>query len=556
MITPFVRTATLAVLLSPLASAATLHVDAHLTTGLNDGSSWADAFQGSQGLQAALAAAVSSDEIWVADGIYTPTAGTNRAIGFALKNGVTLYGSFAGGEASPAERPLFGTSDSVLSGDLSGDDDGGSNAENSHHVITTTGTNATAIIDGFVVTAGNANLSGGNRDRGAGIICTGNVGPTVRRCRFIANNCTFGGAAGYVNSGGFPTFTDCTFEDGNGGSFGGAFDVAGGGPVRWERCLFVGNRAGRGGALEIFSTNGTVVNNCVFRDNLATSSTGGGGGLWIGSGGNTQVRNCTIVSNTSTNQNVAGLRNQSASNVTISNCIFWDNTGPGGTQTPSNQVNNAANVDHSLVMGGFGGTGGIGNVSGDPQFLNAAAGVYRISPASPAIDAGDSTMVPLGTTADFAGDSRLVDAPSVVDTGVGPAPVVDMGAFEFQAVSFLDLGIGGLAGTPGVPSLTMAGPLTGGSQVDVAVANALPSSTAYAVAGFGLLVSPLKGGILVPSVDVLVPLPTDGAGELAFSFSWPGGVPGGALTFFQFWVADPAGPFGFSATSGVQGTTP
>jgi hypothetical protein len=50
-----------------LASAGTLFVDANLATGANDGSSWVDAFQGSGGLQSALALAALGDEIWVAD---------------------------------------------------------------------------------------------------------------------------------------------------------------------------------------------------------------------------------------------------------------------------------------------------------------------------------------------------------------------------------------------------------------------------------------------------------------------------------------------------------
>ena len=37
--------------------AATLYVDANLTTGANNGTSWADAFQGRLGVKAAMAAA-------------------------------------------------------------------------------------------------------------------------------------------------------------------------------------------------------------------------------------------------------------------------------------------------------------------------------------------------------------------------------------------------------------------------------------------------------------------------------------------------------------------
>jgi hypothetical protein len=48
----------------------------------------------------ALAHAVSGDQIWVAMGTYTPTTGTNQSVSFLLKNGVAIYGGFAGGETA------------------------------------------------------------------------------------------------------------------------------------------------------------------------------------------------------------------------------------------------------------------------------------------------------------------------------------------------------------------------------------------------------------------------------------------------------------------------
>lgn len=285
-----------ALTLSTAALADTLYVDANLATGSNDGSSWSNAYQSADGLQVALAASTAGDAIFVAQGTYTPTSTGQRFATFILKSGVEVYGSFAGTEATPAERPPFGTAPSILSGDLAGDDASGLFSENSFHVLNGGGTDATAVLDGFTVTGGNSNGNTTNFNRGGGIICVSVASPTLRNCRFVANRATFGGGAAYVN-GTAPSFTDCAFEDNIGGGFGGAVDVAAGGAVSFERCSFSRNNAARAGALEIFATNGAVVANCVFEGNVATGPSGGGA-IWVGGGGSCALRNLTVVANT------------------------------------------------------------------------------------------------------------------------------------------------------------------------------------------------------------------------------------------------------------------
>ncbi|TAJ16773.1 MAG: hypothetical protein EPO68_10505 [Planctomycetota bacterium] len=428
------RTFVASLLLVAPALAGTRYVNANLATGANDGSSWADAYQGSAGLQTALAAAIAGDQIFAAQGRYVPTLTTTRTIAFALKNGVAIYGSFLGTETTPAERPPFGSAWSILDGDLLGDDATVGVADNSFHLVTTTGTNSTAILDGFQVRGGNANGGGTNQDRGGGILVVGAVSPAIRNCLFTNNRCTFGGAAGYINNGGAPTFTDCTFQNGNGGSFGGAFDVAAGGALRFDRCLFQNNTAARAGALEIFQSTGPIVSNCIFRANTATG-TGGGGGVWVGSNGNPQIRNCTIVGNIATNATgmVGGLRNQGAANATIANCVIYDNEGPGGAQASANQVTAAINVTYSIVEGGYAGTG---NSGADPQFANAGANDFRLLASSPGVDAGNSAAVPAFATLDFAGAARFQDVPGKLDKGAGSTPRVDIGAFETAPTAF------------------------------------------------------------------------------------------------------------------------
>jgi hypothetical protein len=65
---------------------------------------------------------------------------------------------------------------------------------------------------------------------------------------------------------------------------------------------------------------------------------------------------------------------------------------------------------------------------------------------------------------------------------------------------------------------------------------------------------PFKGGVLVPSPDVVVPLATGPAGTFALPFVWPAGIPGGLQLWFQTWIQDAAAVAGFAASNGPQAT--
>ena len=405
-------------LLSAAASAraGVLRVDASLASGANDGSSWADAFQGSNGLQSALAVAVAGDQIWVAQGTYKPTPTTSRTLSFNLKTGVEVYGGFAGGETSLDQRD-FVANPTILSGDLAGDDGANAFGENSHHVVRGNAATASAVLDGFTVRGGNANVSGSNNDRGGGFLMVGGSNATIRNCVVRENRCTFGGGAGYISGSG-PSWTDVSFEDNVGGNFGGAFDMASANGVSFLRCRFDGNSAARAGGLEIFSSTNISVTDCLFTGNAALTSSGGGG-IWV-SGSNPTIRGCTIYANTSVAPGAGGIQGTAGTNV--ANTIVW------GNQPATPQISSGA-VSYCCVQGGFAGTG---NVSSDPNFNDAPNGDFTLLSSSPCVDAGSSGLVPAASTIDLAGNPRKADDPGVADTGVGPVPVVDIGAFERQ----------------------------------------------------------------------------------------------------------------------------
>jgi hypothetical protein len=115
-----------------------------------------------------------------------------------------------------------------------------------------------------------------------------------------------------------------------------------------------------------------------------------------------------------------------------------------------------------------------------------------------------------------------------------------------------------LPGTHGSPLLLGEGPLVAGTDATLTLSNVLAESTAFLVIGFSRLDAPLFGGTLVPTPDLLIALPTGGTtgipATLALSDTFPKGVPHGTEFFFQCWVQDAGGPFGFAASNGLQAT--
>jgi hypothetical protein len=95
------------------------------------------------------------------------------------------------------------------------------------------------------------------------------------------------------------------------------------------------------------------------------------------------------------------------------------------------------------VQGGWTGPGNIdanpmlADPDGPDDVLGTTDDDLHLLPGSPGIDAGDNLSVPEEVTTDLEGNPRFVDDPDTDDTGYPPdgAPIVDLGAFEFQAVA-------------------------------------------------------------------------------------------------------------------------
>ena len=308
--------------------------------GTGDGTSWADAYND---LQDALAVAVADDQIWIAAGIYSPGGPGDRAATFQLKSGVEIYGGFTGTEVSLSERnPSKNLT--ALSGDLLGNDledirpedlwRESSRYENCYHVVTGSGADETAVLDGFVITGGNAN-GPGNTD-GGGMINIGSTNglvqanPTLFNCTFNGNSAS-GKGGGVYSSGGSPTFVNCNFR---GNHALGSADIPDGGGGMYnlnasptvEDCIFSRNTTGGRGAGMYNSGGSQTIIRCLFEENESFISPSddtrvGGGVLSLGS--NTVIRECVFTENVAANG--GGVFTGSGTNATLVNSLFFEN---------------------------------------------------------------------------------------------------------------------------------------------------------------------------------------------------------------------------------------
>ena len=114
-----------------------------------------------------------------------------------------------------------------------------------------------------------------------------------------------------------------------------------------------------------------------------------------------------------------------------------------------------------------------------------------------------------------------------------------------------DLGEG-LSGST-TPRLLGAGSLLSGSTATWAFHDGPPSSMTLWIFGFVQNSVPFKGGTLVPSVDVILPMLSDASGAWIHQLVVPAILPVGMSTYFQVIVADGGAPSGFALSNALRG---
>jgi C1A family cysteine protease len=421
-----------------------LHVDAS-ATGAETGASWEDAITNVRTATCYAQTLPDVTEIWVARGTYTP--GAYRTMSFEMRNGLTLRGGFAGTETSLEERDLSNPENrTILSGDLNGDDQPGfvNNADNSYHVVSAVGADATAVIDGFTIMGGNA--SDTSPDDCGGGMYNYSGSPTITNCVFLGN---------YAAEAGGAIRNECSPTE-----MGSSCPTIG-------NCVFSGNYAHQAGAISNLGTN------------LGPASP--------------ILSNCSFVGNSA--YTYGGMYTQTHGDPTVANCIFWGNSDIIG-QLETSQIYGNVTIDYSCVQGLTGDLGGTGNIDSPPSFVDAdgpddVSGTLddnlHLTGGWAGIDAGDNASVPADVTDDLDGSPRFADDPGMPDQGNPPGgePFVDMGAYEFQGTTCMgdldgdnDVDLGDLSALLANYGMTSGavyadGDLDGNGTVDLADLGAL-----------------------------------------------------------------------------------
>ncbi len=340
-----------------------LYVDGGAAGG-GDGSSWPDALVDLQdALDLAAAFPGNVDEIWVAAGAYTPDRGTlNWFISFQLVSDVAVYGGFVGDEKNLADRDFI-VNVTILSGDLQGLGPAGGGVQ-SLNVVDATGADATARLDGFTITAGNASGVGGRSDGGGLFNFLGS--PTVVNCTFLSNMATDRGGAVF-SEGGAPTFVDCTFAQNltdspaNNTEGGAAYILTGN--ANFIDCMFDANSADDAAAVYVDNAD-VLIDGCVFTNNIALDDTGA---VFCGQGAQV-ITDCHFENNEGFS---AGALFLSDSDAVVTTCTFIANTASeagGAVKT----AGGAPLFDLCTFSGNLAGIGGaLSTAGGAPaSFMN------------------------------------------------------------------------------------------------------------------------------------------------------------------------------------------
>jgi predicted outer membrane repeat protein len=374
------------------------YVDAS-ATGTGTGLSWQNAFTNVQSAinaaSTAVTGAVTSCDVWVADGTYWIYDTSAKSI--SLKINVPLYGGFTGSETKRVQRDPE-LNETILDGRSASD-----GTKHANWVVRSATTSS--LIDGFTIREGQA-LFGGGDDKGGGLAhqmgsltianCSfednhangvgggmileafgGASTVTIVDTRFSGNHSNSSGGAIYISPGATVSVSGGSFEDNTTSNWGGA--IHSGGTLTVDGATFFDNYAGTdGGAI---SMGAGALTNSSFIANRAASSGGGVRvqnstvycanlaffGNYATFGGAMRVNSSTVefingtVTGNGAGSSGAGLY-LGGTTATIANSIFSENTGTAITNDTSTVDVTYSDIDISIV--------GTGNIDSEPEFVS------------------------------------------------------------------------------------------------------------------------------------------------------------------------------------------
>src|SRR6185437_164194 len=392
-------------------------------------------------IQAAINAAVNGDTVMVAPGTYFENLNFNgKAITVTSSDGPSVTIVDGGGLGPVATFNTNEGANSVLSGFT---------LQNGvpSQVFPVTGTsgggililNASPTITGNVITGNHAICGIGIEIQGGSAVIRGNT---------ITNNTqAFGdggcGGGGVEVSTGSPQIIGNTITNNslNGGGFGGGISVFSASPTIRDNYIAANSVWNSGGGINLEGSGApVVVDNIVFNNTTLGGCSGAGMYVQGPSSLAAVVINNTIVGNNAFDGS-SGLYSDTLGPILISNNIVVAAPGqngivcsPFGSTFPTFTHNDVTltGTDGQTWSANCASFASInGNISADPQFVNASANDFHLLAGSPAIDAGDNTVPDLPQQ-DYDGNARVA-----IGNATNSIPTVDMGVYEFV-----------LAGTP------------------------------------------------------------------------------------------------------------
>jgi len=280
-------------------------------SGQNDGSNWADAFTD---LRQALAIALPGQQVWVAQGVYSPFISWDTASynSFNMPGGIRLYGGFAGTETSLQQRD-WETNLTVI----------GSSNQN---LIYCENTDSNTVIDGFTIRNGQADIPFWLQKE---VFCWQDPNQSI---------CYGGGIYLYSKTPEFPTFLtvrNCEVSY-NAAKYGGGISAnlyGGGGGLRLENCYFEGNQAGNEGiGAVVFLQTGQGpafdmwIKGCEFYKNKSYFAVGAVSIVAGTFDKKITISNCYFHENNSNYGYGAVSLGGSGENMAVENCLFEKNT--------------------------------------------------------------------------------------------------------------------------------------------------------------------------------------------------------------------------------------